>query len=92
MVRAKLRKLAEVYKLKDWPSDFQVSQLCQLAAGHLGLAATALRWIAREIEFEGRVRQDRVFDEVGLLGMGELDELYPAPNFSSSGPSWETLD
>ena len=76
LVRAKLRELAEVHEWNDWPSENQVSLLCRLAAGHLGLAATALRWIARQIEWEGSARRDEVVEEVSQLGMGELDELY----------------
>jgi NACHT domain len=76
LVRAKLKELAEVHKWNDWPSEDQVRLLCWHAAGHLGLAATALRWIAGEIKYEGKARRDEVIEEVTQLGMGELDELY----------------
>ena len=76
LIRAKLREVAEVYDWSDWPSEDQVSLLCRLAAGHLGLAATALRWIARQIEYEGSARRDEVIEEVSQLGTGEIDELY----------------
>ena len=76
LVRAKLRDLAKVYEWNDWPNEIQVRQLCQLAAGHLGWAATALRWIARQIEYEGSARRDEVIEEVSQLGTGEIDELY----------------
>ena len=76
LVRAKLRELAEVYEWNDWPSEDQISLLCRLAAGHLGLAMTALRWIARQIEYEGSAWRDEVIKDVSQLGMGELDELY----------------
>ena len=76
LVRAKLRELAEVHGWNDWPSEHQVSLLCQVAAGHLGLAATALRWIAREFRSEGRARRDKVIEEVSQLGTGEIDDLY----------------
>ena len=76
LVRAKLKELAEVYEWNDWPSYDQVRRLCQLAAGHLGLAMTALRWIARQIEYEGSAWRDEVIEDVSQLGMGELDELY----------------
>ena len=76
LVRAKLRELAEVYEWNDWPNEIQISQLSRLAAGHLGWAATALRWIARQIEYEGSVRRDEVMEEVNQLGTGEIDELY----------------
>ena len=76
LVRAKLREVAEVYEWNDWPSEVQVSLLRQLAAGHLGLAMTALRWIARQIEYEGSARRDEVIDEVSQLGIGEIEELY----------------
>ena len=42
----------------------------------MGLAATALRWIASEIKTEGRARRDGVIKEVGELGTGEIDDLY----------------
>ena len=76
LVRSKLRELAEFHEWNDWPSDVQVRRLCRLAAGHLGLAATALRWIARQIEYEGSARRDEVIEEVSELGTGEIDELY----------------
>jgi nucleoside-triphosphatase THEP1 len=76
LVREKLNELAEFHKWNDWPSENQVHLLCWHAAGHLGLAATALRWIARRIEYEGRARRDKVIEEVSQLGIGELYELY----------------
>jgi nucleoside-triphosphatase THEP1 len=76
LVRARLKEVAEFHVWNDWPSENQVCLLCWLAAGHLGLAATALRWIAREIKYEGKARRDEVIEEVSQLGMGELDELY----------------
>jgi nucleoside-triphosphatase THEP1 len=76
LVRAKLRELAEVYECNDWPSKAQVRLLCRNAAGHLGWAMTALRWIASELEWEGSARRDEVIEEVSELGMGELEELY----------------
>ena len=76
LVRAKLKELAEFHEWNDWPSEAQVSLLCRLAAGHLGLAATALRWITSEFELEGRARRDEVIEEVSQLGTGEIDELY----------------
>ena len=76
LVRAKLNNLAEFYEWNDWPSEHQVSLLCRLAAGHLGLAAAALRWIARQLYFTGSAGRDNVFERVSQLGMGEIDELY----------------
>ena len=76
LVRAKLREVAKVYKWSDWPSEHQVTLLCRNAAGHLGWASTALRWITRQIEYEGKFRRDEVIEEVSQLGMGELYELY----------------
>ena len=76
LVRAKLGELAKVHRWSDWPSENQVSLLCQNAAGHLGWAATALRWIAEQIGYEGKVRRDGAIEEVSKLGIGELYELY----------------
>ena len=76
LVRATLRKLAKVHNWSDWPSEDQVSLLCRNAAGHLGWAATALRWIVSQIEWEGSARRDEVIEEVSQLGTGEIDELY----------------
>jgi AAA ATPase domain len=76
LVRAKLKEVAEFHEWNDWPSEDQVSVLCRHAAGHLGLAATALRWIARQIKYEGKTRRDEVIDEVSQLEIGELYELY----------------
>ena len=58
------------------PSERQVSLLSRNAAGHLGWAATALRWIAGQIEYEGIARRNEAIEEVSQLGMGELYELY----------------
>jgi nucleoside-triphosphatase THEP1 len=76
LVREKLKAVAKLHKWNDWPSDNQVRLLCQHAAGHLGLAATALRWIARQIQWDGRDRRDEVIEEVSKLGNGDLYELY----------------
>ena len=76
LIRASLRELAKVHNWSDWPSNYQVSLLCRNAAGHLGWAATALRWIAGQIEYEGKARRDEVIEEVSQLGIGELYELY----------------
>jgi NACHT domain len=76
LVRAKLKEVAEFHGWNDWPSENQFCLLYRHAAGHLGLAATALRWIARQIEWEGSARRDEVIEEVSELGMGELNELY----------------
>ena len=76
LVRATLRDVAKNYSWSDWPSEHQVSLLCRNAAGHLGWAAAALRWIAGQIEYEGSARRDEVIEEVLQLGIGELYELY----------------
>ena len=76
LVRATLRELAKVHNWSDWPSERQVSLLSRNAAGHLGWAAIALRWIAGQIEYEGSARRDEAIEEVSQLGMGELYELY----------------
>ena len=70
LVRAKLREIAKVYKWNNWPSEHQVNLLCRNAAGHLGWAATALRWIAGQIEYEGSARRDEAIEEVSSLGWG----------------------
>ena len=78
LVLAKLKELAEFHEWNGWPSEDQheVRQLCELAAGHLGLASTALGWIASELKFKGSARRDEVIEEVSKLGKGEIDELY----------------
>ena len=78
LVLAKLKELAEFHEWNSWPSEDQheVRQLCELAAGHLGLASTALGWIASELKFKGSARRDEVIEEVSKLGKGEIDELY----------------
>ena len=82
LVRSKLRKVAEFHEWNDWPSEVKVRRLCQLAAEILGLAATALRWIARQIEYEGSARRDEVIEEVSQLGTGEIDGLYSSHSSS----------
>ena len=76
LVRAKLREVAKVHNWTDWPSEDQVGLLCRNAAGHLGWAATAIKWIAGQIEYEGSARRDEAIEEVSQLGMGELYKLY----------------
>ena len=76
LIRAKFEELTELHEWKGWPSEDQVSLLCRLAAGHLGLASTALSWIARELKSEGNIRRDKVIEEVSEKGMKELDGLY----------------
>ena len=76
LVLAKLKELAEFHEWNGWPSYDQVRQLCQLAAGHLGLASTALSWITSELKFKGSAWRDEVIEEVSKLGKGEIDELY----------------
>ena len=76
LVRAKLREIADFHEWNDWPKEYQVIMLCRFAAGHLGLAMTALRWIAGQLEWEGSARRDEVIEEVSQLGTGEIDELY----------------
>ena len=75
-LRAELPKLAHKHGWSDWPTEEQVSLLYRNAAGHLGWIATAIRWIASQLEEEGGVRCNDVINEVGQLGMGDLDELY----------------
>ena len=76
LVRAKLRDLAKVHRWDDWPSENQVGLLCQLAAGHLGSAASALNWIGSQLEVKMRDGRDETIKKVSQFGMEELDERY----------------
>ena len=49
LVRAKLKELAKFHGWNDWPSEDQASLLCLNAAGHLGWAMTAVRWISSQL-------------------------------------------
>ena len=77
LVCAKLTELAEFHEWNDWPSEDQheVEQLCELAAGHLGLASTVLSWIASELKFKGSAMRDLI-KNVSKLAKGEIDQLY----------------
>jgi hypothetical protein len=50
---AELQKLVERCELPGWPKPDQVDLLCDYAAGHLGWASLAVRWIGREAELKG---------------------------------------
>jgi hypothetical protein len=77
-LQAELARIAELYELQDWPAVEHVDLLCDFAAGHLGWAALAIRWIGREVEAEGEsayIRQS-VFEQVRDVRKGDLYDLY----------------
>jgi hypothetical protein len=77
-LQAELARIAEIYELQDWPAVAQINLLCEFAAGHLGWAALAVRWIGREVEREGEspyIRQS-VFEQVREVRKGDLYDLY----------------
>jgi hypothetical protein len=73
-----LTRIAKLHELHDWPAVEQVNLLSEFAAGHLGWAALAVRWIGREVEWKGEspyIRQ-LVFDQVKDVRKGDLYDLY----------------
>jgi hypothetical protein len=77
-LQAKLARIAELYKLQDWPAVEHINLLCEFAAGHLGWAALAVEWIGREVETEGECAYIRrsVFEQVRKVRKGNLYDLY----------------
>jgi hypothetical protein len=77
-LQAELARIAELYDLHDWPAIEHLDLLCEFAAGHLGWAALAVRWIGREVEWKGEspyIRQ-LVFEQVKKVRKGNLYDLY----------------
>jgi hypothetical protein len=77
-LQAKLARIAELHELQDWPAMEHLDLLCEFAAGHLGWAALAVRWIGREVERKGEspyIRQ-AVFEQVTAVRKGNLYDLY----------------
>jgi hypothetical protein len=77
-LQAELLRIAELHELQDWPAEEHIDLLCEFAAGHLGWAALAVRWIGREVEWKGEspyIRQ-LVFEQVKDVRKGDLYDLY----------------
>jgi hypothetical protein len=77
-LQAELTRIAELYDLPNWPSTEHVDLLSEFAAGHLGWAALAVRWIGREVARKGESQYIRelVFEEVKAVRKGNLYDLY----------------
>jgi hypothetical protein len=77
-LQAELSRIAELYDLSNWPSAEHIDHLCEFAAGHLGWAALAVRWIGREVGRKGESQYIRqfVFEEVKAVRKGNLYDLY----------------
>jgi hypothetical protein len=77
-LQAELVKISELHELQDWPAEEHIDLLCEFAAGHLGWAALAVRWIGREVEREGESPYIRhsVFEQVREVRKGNLYDLY----------------
>jgi hypothetical protein len=52
-LQAELARIAELYKLEEWPEVEHIDLLCEFAAGHLGWAALVVQWIGHEVERKG---------------------------------------
>jgi hypothetical protein len=77
-LQAELARIAELHELQDWPAGEHIDLLCEFAAGHLGWAALAVRWIGREVERKGEspyIRQS-IFEQVKDVRRGNLYDLY----------------
>jgi hypothetical protein len=75
---AELIRIAELHELPNWPESRHVDLLSEFAAGHLGWAALAVRWIAREVEQKGNSKyiRESVFESVKQVQKGDLYDLY----------------
>ncbi|KAJ6605168.1 hypothetical protein DFH09DRAFT_1120934 [Mycena vulgaris] len=60
----------------DWPTTAQLAELSGKANGLFHYAATALQWIKVRIKKKGKACQNTVFDQLTLLGIGGLEDLY----------------
>jgi hypothetical protein len=77
-LQAELARIAELFALPNWPLAEQIDLLCEFAAGHLGWAALAVRWLWDEVRREGEspyIRQV-VFEEVKAVRKGDLYDFY----------------
>ncbi|KAJ6505069.1 hypothetical protein C8R45DRAFT_1208989 [Mycena sanguinolenta] len=61
---------------ENWPHHGDLLGLSNKANGLFHYAATALNWIEGQIQNDGRACQNTVFNELTLLGIGELEDLY----------------
>jgi hypothetical protein len=75
---AKLPEIAELNHLQDWPMPESIDLLCECAAGHLGWASLAIRWIGREVEAMGNTPYVRgpIFESVKAVRQGNVYDLY----------------
>jgi hypothetical protein len=75
---AKLPEIAELNHLQDWPMPESIDLLCECAAGHLGWASLAVRWIGREVEAVGNTPYVRgpIFESVKAVRQGSVYDLY----------------
>jgi hypothetical protein len=74
----KLPEIAELNQLQDWPMPESIDLLCECAAGHLGWASLAIRWIGREVEVMGNTPYVRgpIFESVKTVRQGSVYDLY----------------
>ena len=77
LVHDKLRELPEFREWNDWPSKYQARLLCRHAAGHLGWAMAAIRWIASELHF--------------IFLLLALESIYTVPGIHSHNFLWSSL-
>ncbi|KAJ7824890.1 hypothetical protein B0H14DRAFT_1292867 [Mycena olivaceomarginata] len=61
---------------ENWPHRRELQKLSDKANGLFHYAATALHWIEAQIQNDGEACQNTVFDQLTLLGIGELEALY----------------
>ncbi|KAJ6548775.1 hypothetical protein B0H19DRAFT_1237461 [Mycena capillaripes] len=75
---AELGIFAQKYQWEGWPSPEQIRELSDLAAGHLGWAKFAVKWMARELvqSSQKALRRDEVFADLVALPPSDLESLY----------------
>jgi nucleoside-triphosphatase THEP1 len=73
---SRLKAIGKKCKWQEWPSTAQIQDLSAKAAGLFHYAATAVEWIADEIDDDGVAAQERVFHDVSQLGVANFEALY----------------
>jgi hypothetical protein len=69
-------RMKKITRWNDWPSDNEVQKLSDKANGLFHYAATALHWMAEQIQNRGTASRKQVFEKFTQMGIGQLEDLY----------------